>query len=206
MKAILFLLGGMTAAAAQAQSVALHQDPAVKILGNVANNLALPGFPSIPENPQGPRLSWGPRSYTSTGQLLNLSFRGHVGGNATLSGGFVLGGARRVVLIRAVGPSLAGFGVADALPEPRLEVFDASGRSLATAVPWSDTNPDTRVELRAAATSAGAFALREGSKDQVLLMLLDPGAYTCTVSGANASSGAVLVEMYEVPPVRNESS
>ena len=42
----------------------------------------------------------------------------------------------------------------------------------------------------------GAFALTDGSKDAVLYMNLDPGAYTAKVSGLDGT-GVGLVELYD---------
>jgi hypothetical protein len=45
----------------------------------------------------------------------------------------------------------------------------------------------------------GAFAFTAGSADSAQLVSLTPGAYTVQVSGANASSGVALAEVYETP-------
>jgi hypothetical protein len=55
-------------------------------------------------------------------------------------------------------------------------------------------------EIATATTAAGAFALNGGSKDAALLITLPAGAYTAVVSGANDTSGAGLVEVYELQP------
>jgi hypothetical protein len=101
-------------------------------------------------------------------------------------------------MIRAIGPTLSSFGVSGVLLRPQLELFDSSGKSLAVAVPWSTTSTDTMLELKKAAADVGVFALREGSEDQVLLVVLQPGSYTCVVSGLNGATGIVLLEGYEV--------
>ena len=59
-------------------------------------------------------------------RAINISTRSHVGtADATLIAGFVINGAAsRRVLIRALGPSLAGFGLTGVLAEPcRLRMF-----------------------------------------------------------------------------------
>jgi hypothetical protein len=50
----------------------------------------------------------------------------------------------------------------------------------------------------AVAKQVGAFDLAANSKDAVILTDLAPGIYTAVVSGAGASSGVALVEVYEV--------
>ena len=45
--------------------------------------------------------------------------------------------------------------------------------------------------------SVGAFPLIAGSRDAVIVRALSPGAYTLHIFGAPATSGVVLVEVYE---------
>lgn len=130
-------------------------------------------------------------------RLINVSARGPVSAAAPLIGGFVLRGAgTRTLLIRAAGPALAGFGVADPLAAPTLTVL-ADDRIQASNTAWLSA-PDPAA-LRAAATSVGAFPFPEGSRDSALLVTLPAGAYTAQVSAPAGSAGSVLLEVYEVP-------
>jgi hypothetical protein len=98
------------------------------------------------------------------------------------------------VLIRAIGPTLAVFGVTDTLSDPRLRLFSGS-----TLVAEND-NWGGQAGLTAAAAAVGAFALSNpASSDAVLLLTLPPGGYTAQVSGANNGTGVALVEVYELP-------
>ena len=134
-------------------------------------------------------------------RLVNLSARNFVGtGSDILIAGFALSGSgTKQVLIRAVGPALTGFGVPGALEDPRLEIYDGSGRSLAANDNWG-----TPVGSAAAATAAtfsqvGAFPLAAGSRDAALLITLSAGAsYTVQVAGVNNTTGEALIEVYEV--------
>ena len=77
-------------------------------------------------------------------RLANISTRAFVGtGSDVLIGGFITGnkiGATRIA-IRALGPSLAQFGITNPLPDPRLQVFDQNGTLLASNDNWqSDPN------------------------------------------------------------------
>lgn len=132
-------------------------------------------------------------------QLVNLSTLGFVGsGENALTAGFVISGnAPKRVLIRAVGPGLAQFGVGSLLTDPQLGLVP-QGRSepVATNDDWPDLST-----LHAAFTSAGAFPLTVGSKDAALVITLEPGAYTVVVSGvSDGSSGNALVEIYDLDP------
>lgn len=128
-------------------------------------------------------------------RLTNLSVLGKVGtGSAILVVGFALDGSvPKPLLIRAIGPTLAGFGVSGVLPRPQLVLFR---QGLGTPLRQNDTwggGP----EFKAAFAAAGAFALPDASRDAALLMTLEPGIYTVQVSGADNATGAALVEVYE---------
>ena len=137
--------------------------------------------------------------------LVNLSCRARVGTGAdVLAAGFVIRGtAPRRLLIRGVGPTLAGFGVAGTLADPKLEIIRQGETSpLATNDNWSTpVSPLTSgaAELNAAFTSVGAFALTTNSRDAALIVTLPPGTYTAQVSGLNNTVGVAIVEVYDLP-------
>ncbi len=130
-------------------------------------------------------------------RLANVSARTRVGTGADiLITGFVVSGdGARTLLIRGAGPSLGGFGVADALVDPRLRVY--RGDTLVAENDDWDQGTDA-VQTSATAASVGAFAFAIGSKDSALVLTLPPGAYTAQVSGVNDTTGVALVEVYEV--------
>jgi hypothetical protein len=85
-------------------------------------------------------------------RLANISTRAFVGtGPDVLIGGFITGnkiGATRIA-IRALGPSLAQFGITNPLPDPRLQVFDQNGTLLASNDNWqSDESGGVDYQLR----------------------------------------------------------
>jgi N-acetylmuramoyl-L-alanine amidase len=127
-------------------------------------------------------------------RLVNLSARNRAGTGAdALIAGFVIAGSgTQRVLIRAVGPGLAAFGVTDFLSDPRLEVRDAAGRIA--------ENDNWDADLAPVFAQAGAFALTPGSRDAAVVLTLAAGrSYTVQVAGAGAATGEALVEVYEVP-------
>lgn len=127
-------------------------------------------------------------------RLSNVSARNLVGtGEDILIAGFALTGrGTKEVLIRAIGPALAVFGVSGALSDPRLTVLDGSGRILATNDNWNSG-------LAAIFTQVGAFPLPEGSKDAAVRISLQAGGtYTVQVEGADNSTGEALIEIYEL--------
>ncbi len=131
---------------------------------------------------------------TLTPRLLNVSVRKHLG--AGLTAGFVLGGsAPTKILVRAVGPGLAVFGVEGTVVDPQLTLFNSSSTRIDSNDNWSGT-----AALTAAFNSVGAFSLPSStSRDAALLVTLAPGNYTVEVTGVNATTGTALVEVYEVP-------
>jgi|GEM_PF-1523659 len=124
------------------------------------------------------------------GRLANLSTRGAVSAAEPLTAGVVIADEPRTVLIRAVGPALANFGVASPLANPVLTLLDSAGRKLARNDDWDRS-------LAATFARAGAFPFADGSRDAALVITLAPGAYTAQVSGTTA--GAALVEVYALP-------
>jgi hypothetical protein len=134
--------------------------------------------------------------------LANLSCRTYVGPNSpsAIIGFVVTGqaGSSVDVLLRAVGPTLAQFGVSGVLSQPVLTLFDSTGTLMATNTGWS-ANP-WAYQISNAATLAGAFALPQRSSDSAILATLSPGSYTAVVSGLNGTAGNVLIEAYSVPP------
>ena len=131
--------------------------------------------------------------------LLNLSTRLEIpppalGEDVTsLIGGFIVGGnSGRKILMRALGPSLANFGLIP-LADPTLQLHDATGAIIASNDNWMDTQEADILDTGLAPTNA---------LESAILMVLPPGAYTATVQGNNlgpgATSGTALVEVYDI--------
>jgi hypothetical protein len=129
-------------------------------------------------------------------RITNLSSRVFVSPQAVAVAGIsVRGGVAKRILVRAVGPTLASFGVASPLPDPRLELRDAVGVVAANDDWESQSNA---VDIRAAANRVGAFALGSGTKDAVILATLPPGNYTAVIESVQGGSGVALLELFEV--------
>ncbi|MBL9201052.1 MAG: hypothetical protein JNL39_11125 [Opitutaceae bacterium] len=127
----------------------------------------------------------------ATPRLINVSVLKGLGAGVTA--GFVLGGSTaRKILVRAIGPALAGFGVGGTVADPRLTLFSGQNQ-IGANDNWGGT-----AELTAAFAQVGAFALANDSRDAALLANLQPGAYTVQVAGVGGT-GIALVEVYEVP-------
>jgi hypothetical protein len=121
---------------------------------------------------------------------MNISTRATLAAGQTLTPGFVVGGTvTRRVLIRAIGPGLAGFGVAGAAKSAALAVFNSAGGLIGSNAGWGG-----EVGLSTIFAGVGAFALQAGSADAAILIKLPPGNYTARVTAV----GEVLVEVYIV--------
>jgi hypothetical protein len=136
----------------------------------------------------------------SAGSLINVATRAFVGtGEDVLIGGFVVQGPQpKRMLIRAAGPALQAFGVADALVDPILRVF-ANGAMVAENDDWTQPvgGGTAAAEIASVATRASAFPFPNGSTDAAVLVTLTPGAYSAVVEGKAGAAGQGLVEAYE---------
>ena len=138
-------------------------------------------------------------SPTSSSYLVNASTRAFVGtGDNVLIPGFVISGPGAVkVLIRAVGPTLASFGVGGVLNDPTLTLYRGNS-VLASNDNWSTAT--NAADIATAATAFGAFNLPAGSRDAAILVSLPAGSYSAVVSGVNNGTGTALVELYSETP------
>jgi hypothetical protein len=128
----------------------------------------------------------------SAGRLANISTRGFVGsGDNVMIGGFILGGGNGAaqILIRAIGPSLAPFGVSNSLQDPTVTLRDGNGTTLNSNNDWLDDNA-TEIYLTGLGPSSRA--------ESAIVMTLPNGNYTAVVAGLNGGTGVGLVEVYNL--------
>lgn len=123
-------------------------------------------------------------------QLANISTRGFVDtGDNAMIGGFILGGGTAEVIVRAIGPSLTAFGVAGALQDPTLDLYDSLGNLIISNNDWKETQ-ETEITATGLAPT--------NNKESAILMTLGPGAYTAIVRGQGDTTGVGLVEIYNL--------
>ncbi|HWM26488.1 MAG TPA: hypothetical protein VNP98_16850 [Chthoniobacterales bacterium] len=160
-----------------------------------------PGTPTPTPTPGTPTPSPTPTatpSPTPAAQALNLSTRMRVqtGDNVGIGGFIVTGTNTKHVLIRAIGPSLTDFGVPNALADPVLELHGPEAFVTITNDNWRD---DPVQEALIKATGIPPTNDFEAAIEARLV----PGAYTAIVSGNGNTSGAALVEAYDLNPEAN---
>jgi len=126
-------------------------------------------------------------------QPVNLSTRMDVqnGDNAGIGGFIISGTASKPVLLRAIGPSLASFGVPDPLADPVLELHGPPGFVTIINDNWGDD------PAQAALIQATGLA-PVNDLESAIDITLTPGAYTAIVRGNGNSYGVGLVEAYDL--------
>jgi hypothetical protein len=121
-------------------------------------------------------------------------------------GGFVIGGhGTKRVLVRAVGPTLRlqGIDAADLMADPVIELHDTlhGNGVVATNDNWKDNA--NAAEIVTTGARIGATPLANDPEKVVdttsaaLLLTMPPGIYTFVVTGKAATSGIVLLEVYD---------
>ncbi|HEY2615140.1 MAG TPA: hypothetical protein VGI42_05485 [Chthoniobacterales bacterium] len=127
---------------------------------------------------------------SSENHLANISTRGFVNsGQGQLIGGFIIRGGPKMVVIRALGPSLSAAGVSPVLADPQIQLFQDS-TLLAQNDNWQSAS-------NAADLMATTIPPKD-PKEAAILIRLEPGNYTTVVSGADSGTGISLVEVYEI--------
>ena len=124
-------------------------------------------------------------------QLANISTRGFVDmGDNVMIGGFIVGtGVSTTVVVRAIGPSLAGADVANPLLNPTLELHGTDGTQIAFDDDWKDTQ---QAEIEAAGLAP------TDPRESAIEAALTPGLYTAIVRGKDDTVGVGLMEVYNL--------
>ena len=133
------------------------------------------------------------KSSDSSIRLANISTRGYVGtGDSSMIVSIIVeGSGSKTVTIRALGPVLASFGVADSLSDPFLSVTNqATGAELVSNDNWQTASSASAV------TSSGKSEGIDAKESAVQLTLQD-GQYSAVVTGVGGATGNALVEVYD---------
>jgi uncharacterized repeat protein (TIGR03803 family) len=127
-------------------------------------------------------------------KLANISTRGFADtGDNALIGGFIVDGSfysRSKIVVRALGPSLAPFGIPNLLKDPFLSIYDQNGNGVAVNGDWQNANQPEVI-------SAGLAP--KDAHEAAIYMVLVAGNYTAVVSGEDGGTGVALVETYNLP-------
>ena len=124
--------------------------------------------------------------------LSNSSARGFVDTNdGVMIGGFITGEGNCRVIVRALGPTLAQFGVPNVLADPMLELYDPNGTLIAS----NDNEPSP---LHFSEIRASGFA-PPNLAEPAIIITKQAGNVTAIVRGKNNTTGNALLEVYTLP-------
>jgi hypothetical protein len=107
-------------------------------------------------------------------------------------GGFIIRGTTpKQVVLRGLGPSLthAGVPAANVLNDPVLELHGPNGAVITSNDNWVDSPQKAHIQ--------GTVFEPSDDRESVILATLPPAAYTVILSGAGATKGIGLIEIYD---------
>ena len=157
-------------------AILFNQDPPTSLVGDV-DPAATPTPTPTPTPPA---------------QSLNVSTRLDVGtGDKVSIGGIIITpGEAKKVLLRAIGPSLSNFGIADPLADPVLELHAGDGSLITSNDNWTDSPQMADIEATGLAPT--------NDLESAIIETLNPGLYTAVVTGKDSGTGVGLVEAYDL--------
>jgi uncharacterized delta-60 repeat protein len=128
-------------------------------------------------------------------KLGNISTRGFVDvGDNVMIAGLIAGssnGGSLKILVRALGPTLADFGVPGALANPTLDLVNSSGTVIRSNNNWQDDSAQS-AQIQAAGLAPSH------DQEAALVETVSPGQYTAVVRGSGGTTGVGLVEAYNI--------
>ena len=127
--------------------------------------------------------------------LVNVSTRTFVqtGDNVEIGGFIIHGNQPKKVVLRAIGPSLAAYGL-PAVTDPVLELHDSTGAVVVTNDNWNSHRQDV--------LNTGLAPSDE--HEAVIVAMLAPGGYTAVLRGLNGATGTALFELYDADPANSK--
>jgi formylglycine-generating enzyme required for sulfatase activity len=124
----------------------------------------------------------------STARLANIATRGLIQpGDQLMIAGFIVQNGPVKVVISAIGPSLAAFGITNALPDTTLQLRDQNAALVRENDDWMTTQ---KTELE----STGLQPSHQ--LEAALVETLQPGLYTAQVRGKPEATGTGVVQVY----------
>ncbi len=133
----------------------------------------------------------------ASSNLSNISTRSFVQtGEHVMIGGFIVQGTGPArVIIRAIGPELRQYGIANALANPRLELHNASGALIASNDNWQTTILGGIISSDQVSEIQNSGHAPTVASESAIVANLQPGNYTAIVQGVNNTTGVALVEV-----------
>ena len=133
-------------------------------------------------------------SAASPAKLVNVATRGLIqpGDKLMIAGFIVQNGSVRAV-VRAIGPSLAAFGITNALADTTLQLRDANGALVIENDDWKIRSSDggsQQAEIEATGLQP------TDDREAAVVATLPPGQYTAQVRGKPETTGTGVVQVY----------
>jgi hypothetical protein len=143
----------------------------------------------------------------ASSNLGNISTRSFVQtGEHVMIGGFIVqGSGPKRVIIRAIGPELTQYGIADALANPRLELHNRTGALIATNDDWQTTILGGVITTNQVSEIQNSGHAPTAASESAIVADVQPGNYTAIVRGVNNTAGVALVEVYDLSPGASSS-
>jgi len=107
-------------------------------------------------------------------------------------------GSTKKILIRAIGPSLIPFGIADAVADPTLDIFNAANVKVAGNDNWKTTQVGGLITGDQVAEITASQVAPGNDKESAIIANLAPGSYTAVVRGAGNTVGTGVVDAYDL--------
>jgi len=127
----------------------------------------------------------------SAATLANIATRGLVQpADKLMIAGFIVQSASLKTVVRAIGPSLAAFGISNALPDTTLQLRDQNGVIVRENDDWQS---DQKAELEATGLQPS------NNLEAAVVATIAPGQYTVQVRGKPETTGTGVVQVYFLP-------
>jgi hypothetical protein len=136
----------------------------------------------------------------ASSSLGNISTRSFVqtSDNVMIGGFIVQGTGPKRVIIRAIGPELTQFGIANPLANPTLELHNQAGALVASNDDWQTTVIGGIITSSQVSDIQNSGHAPTAASESAIIADLPPGNYTAIVRGVNNTTGVALVEVYDL--------
>jgi hypothetical protein len=153
-------------------------------------------------NPLGSASTASSFTVGNNAQLLNVSTRLPVGldDNALIEGFIVQGpvGSTKKIIVRAIGPWLANFGITDALANPTLAIYNSNNEVVASNNDWKNTQLGGLITSDQSTEITATGLAPDEDLESAIIVNLAPGNYTAVVRGVGNTVGTGVVDAYDL--------
>jgi hypothetical protein len=136
-------------------------------------------------------------SAASPAKLVNVATRGLIQpGDKLMIAGFITQNGSVRAVVRAIGPSLAAFGITNALADTTLQLRDGNGAIVVENDDWKIRSSDggsQQAEIEATGLQP------TDDREAAVVTTLPPGQYTAQVRGKPETTGTGVVQIYFLP-------